>query len=643
MPRPLKPKRPQSGERGGSRRVGPRRRLAAGAVALSLIAGAAILLWLLRTSPAEAALQGFVELWSRGDDRGAARLTDEPRAAAVALQANRRGLDGARLEAEVLGLEETADGARGRVRLTWHVPGIGPFSHVSHANLRSDEGRWRIRWAPAVVHPGLAAGERLGTVGEPRARGEILDRRGRPLMSAKPVKRMGVVAGEVEDPADVAQRLSKLLGVEPGPLKLAIRAGGREQFVEAVALRLDEAERVEEEVEALPGGEVVTGTAQLAPIRAFGRAVLGAVGPVTSEQLEQLGDAYAPTDEVGQWGLQRRFDRQLRGRPRAAVVERREGVPTNTLLERPGRAGRDLKTTIDRDVQTAAERALGHDGGRNRALVAVQPSTGDVLAVANRPTDDTYNRAFEGTYPPGSTFKVVTTSALIREGGLTPDTPVDCPRTRVVGGRLFRNFEGRAGGVGPFRRSFAESCNTAFVGLSRRLKSGALSRTARSFGLGREIDAGLPAFGGRMSLSDDRTALAAAAIGQDGVLASPISLAVVAATVADGRWRGPRLLPSRPAAVGPPVRDGELRDLRILTRQVVTEGTAEALADVPGEVHGKTGTAEYGQGDPPPTHAWFVGYRGDLALAVLVEGGRSGGEVAAPIARRFLGALEGGP
>lgn len=609
---------------------------------ISSLAGAAILIWLLRPTPAEAALERFVELWNRGDDRRAAGVTDEPRAAATALEANRRGLDGARLEGKVLGVEESGRGARGRLRLTWQVPGIGPFSYTSQVGLRGDEGRWHIRWAPELVHPGLVAGERLGTVREPRARGEILDRRGRPLMSAKPVKRMGVVAGEVEDAAGVAQRLSGLLDVDAEPLQRAIRTGGREQFVEAVALRVDEAERVEDEVEALPGGEVVTGTAQLAPTRAFARAVLGAVGRITSEQLKELGDGYAPTD-VGQWGLQRRFDRQLRGRPRAAVVERREEVPINTLLERPGRPGRDLRTTLDRDVQTAAETALGEDGGRSRALVAVEPSTGDVLAVANRPVDDTYNRAFEGNYPPGSTLKVVTTAALLRARGLTPDTPIDCPRTRTVGGRLFRNFEGGAGGIGPFSRRFAESCNTAFVGLSRQLEARGLTLTARTFGLGREIDAGLPAFGGRVGLSEDPAALAAAAIGQDGVLASPLSLAGVVATVAGGRWRAPRLLPGRRSAVGRPLPDEELRDLRSLTRQVVTDGTAAALADVSGDVHGKTGTAEYGRGDPPPTHAWFIGYRGDLALAVLVEGGRSGGEVAVPIAGRFLRALDEGP
>ena len=378
-----------------------------------------------RPSPPEAAVERFAELWSRGEDAAAARLTDQPRMAPAALRASRRGLDGARLRAGILGVEETAEGARGKLRLAWQVPGIGTFSYTSTAVLLGDgEQPWRIRWSPQLVHPALAGSERLGTIREPRARGEILDRRGRPLMSAKPVKRLGVVAGEVEQPERAAERLAELLDVGAGPLERAIRAGGPEQFVEAIALRLDEAEEVEDRVEEIPGGEVVTGSTQLAPSRTFARALLGAVGPVTAEQLKELGGEYGPTEEVGQWGLQKHFDRQLRGRPRAAVVERREGVPTDTLLERPGRAGRDLETTLDRDVQMAADRALGGNGAKGRALVAIEPSTGDVLAVANRPVDDTYNRAFEGSYPPGSTFKVVTTATLLGDGELTPRTPV---------------------------------------------------------------------------------------------------------------------------------------------------------------------------------------------------------------------------
>jgi cell division protein FtsI/penicillin-binding protein 2 len=128
-------------------------------------------------------------------------------------------------------------------------------------------------------------------------------------------------------------------------------------------------------------------------------------------------------------------------------------------------------------------------------------------------------------------------------------------------------------------------------------------------------------------------------IGQDRIVASPLAMAGVAATVANGRWHSPRLVATDPSRTSPPLAEGERATLRELMRSVVTAGTGTALASVPGEVAGKTGTAEYGGGDPPPTHAWFVAFRDDLAIAVLVEKGRSGGSVAAPIAARFFQAL----
>ena len=129
-------------------------------------------------------------------------------------------------------------------------------------------------------------------------------------------------------------------------------------------------------------------------------------------------------------------------------------------------------------------------------------------------------------------------------------------------------------------------------------------------------------------------------IGQDRILASPLAMAGVAATVADGPLaRAARSSPTRRSAQATGCRDGMLGTLRTLMRSVVTSGTGTALAGLPGEVRGKSGTAEYGGGDPPPTHAWFIATRGDLALAVLVEDGESGGRVAAPVARRFFEAL----
>jgi cell division protein FtsI/penicillin-binding protein 2 len=133
---------------------------------------------------------------------------------------------------------------------------------------------------------------------------------------------------------------------------------------------------------------------------------------------------------------------------------------------------------------------------------------------------------------------------------------------------------------------------------------------------------------------------AATMIGQDRIVASPLAMAGVAATVADGRWRAPRLVATDEHQTGSALDQGELSTLRTLMRSVVTSGTGTALASVPGEVAGKSGTAEYGGGDPPPTHAWFIAFRGDVAVAVLVENGRSGGAVAAPIAARFYQALD---
>ena len=116
-----------------------------------------------------------------------------------------------------------------------------------------------------------------------------------------------------------------------------------------------------------------------------------------------------------------------------------------------------------------------------------------------------------------------------------------------------------------------------------------------------------------MPAGRDAVERAATMIGQDRIVASPLAMAGVAATVADGRWRAPRLVATDKHETGPALDQGELSTLRALMRSVVTSGTGTALASVPGEVAGKSGTAEYGGGDPPPTHAWFIAFRGDLA------------------------------
>jgi len=154
-------------------------------------------------------------------------------------------------------------------------------------------------------------------------------------------------------------------------------------------------------------------------------------------------------------------------------------------------------------------------------------------------------------------------------------------------------------------------------------------------------------FAGSVPATTPGTDQAAASIGQGRIEVSPLAMAVLAGAVARGASMAPTLVKAGPGA-GPaatePLDPGVVASLRTLMRSVVTEGSGTALRDAPGgEVFGKTGTAEYGTDSPPRTRAWFVGYQGDIAFAVLVEDGRSGGSVAAPIARAFLDAYRAAP
>jgi cell division protein FtsI/penicillin-binding protein 2 len=610
--------------------------MAVGALALVAAAVAFAILWRENRPPdARDTLSSYVTAWAKGDDAGAAALTDNQRAAAAALVANRRGLDGAHVQATLVGLDSHGSDATGTVRVRWDVPAIGPWTYQTKIALYRQGQDWHVAWRPTAIHPRLTeSGLRLGTVRDDPPRAPILARDGTPLISAQPVVRVGIDRATVHDIDATVAALAAVLHVNAGDLARATRRAGPKQFVEALTLRNAEYAPLAARLADIQGVQTVKGTAQLAPSRSFARALLGTVAPATAEQIAASRGAVAAGDEVGQWGLEARYQSRLAGTATRRIVIRKRGVPTATLFARSGTKGRSLRTTLDRGVQRAAETAL--DGRSDEAaLIAVQPSTGDILAVANRPTNSTFDRAIEGRYAPGSTFKVISATALLRDG-LRPAEIVACPKTITVDGKQFRNFEGEAAGDVPFAQDFAQSCNTAFVSLAPRLAQGALTSTAKLFGLGRTSASQVPP--GR-----DAAARAATMIGQDRILASPLAMAGVAGTVADGRWQAPRLLATDPHKAGPPLRPAELTTLRALMRLVVTSGTGAALAGLPGEIAGKTGTAEFGSGNPPPTHAWFIAYRGDLAVAVLVERGESGAAVAAPIAQTFFGALPAAP
>jgi Penicillin binding protein transpeptidase domain/Penicillin-binding Protein dimerisation domain len=361
--------------------------------------------------------------------------------------------------------------------------------------------------------------------------------------------------------------------------------------------------------------------------------LLGTVGPLTAAQAKAAGPGFSAGDIAGQTGIERVYNTQLAGDPGGSIVLMQGAIRLQTLNSYPAIAGRNVTTTIDLRVQRAGETALAPIG-LPAAIVAIDTRTGGVLATVDHPLGG-FARAIRGQYPPGSTFKVVTTTAALL-AGRNENTPLDCPPTVNVDGNVFKNAMNESFGPINLITAFAKSCNTAFVNLRESMTEADMKRAATLYGFDDTQPLPIQSYGGSYPVPLNAVVAAAAAFGQGQVQTSPLQMASVAAAVAGGAWRQP-FVAGRARVVHPipPTVDQELKNMM---RAVVTSGTADVL-QFPGVVFGKTGTAEYGGGPNPPTHAWFIGWRGTVAFAVIVEGGGFGASVAAPIAANFLTAL----
>ncbi|MFF5704510.1 penicillin-binding transpeptidase domain-containing protein [Streptomyces sp. NPDC012794] len=310
-----------------------------------------------------------------------------------------------------------------------------------------------------------------------------------------------------------------------------------------------------------------------------------------------------------------------------------------TLVE--GRPG-EIRTVLDADVQAAAEKAVAQHA--EASVVAVQPSTGDILAVANHRRDG-FNAAMQGRRAPGSTMKIVTAAMLLEKGLVAADRPADCAPSVSWDGKPFRNLDGFSLKGQPFSTSFAKSCNTAFIGLIDEVgDNGALPRVAKeAFGIGLDWKTGIPSQDGSVPVTSGAAA-AAEYIGQGPVLMNPLNMASITATARTGVFRQPvlvkasldgRTLASAPRSLAPGV---SAQLVRMMKQAAAPGGTAAgAMSAVGGSDKGaKTGSAEVDGAAAPDS--WFTGFRGDVAAAAMVEGGGHGGDSAGPVVATVLNA-----
>ena len=295
-----------------------------------------------------------------------------------------------------------------------------------------------------------------------------------------------------------------------------------------------------------------------------------------------------------------------------------------------------LATTIDPSAEQDARSAV--TAHKNSSMVVIQPSTGKILAVANNAGFNDF--ALTARVAPGSTMKTITSTALFTEGVLTPYTDVACPKAYTVQGVTYHNDKGESEPAStPFITDFAQSCNNAFDRQYLYLTNGRLAETARKYyGLDQNWDIGI----GNISASyfnAPRSAsgseLAQEAFGEGQLVASPIAMASIAATIDSGSFRQPYLAAGEPRVTATPLPGNTDAWLKEMMRAVVTSGTADAIGFGP-DVYAKTGTADIdGQGQP---NSWLIAFEpsADVAVACLVVNAGYGAQFAGPEVKAFL-------
>ncbi|PXX62425.1 cell division protein FtsI/penicillin-binding protein 2 [Nocardia tenerifensis] len=535
----------------------------------------------------------FADALNRDDVAAAAGLTDDPAKASDALSKLYDGL-GKEVRFDV----ESVDKSTFKLAATWKLgkDGKSQWTYTTTGAAADGDNGWKIKWNPDTVAPGLATGPLSYSPVYPKP-ARVLDSTGGELMAQQVVTLVNVSQG-----ADTAALAALLAPISPDITAQSLQselAAAQGKPVTAISLRDADLAPIQPQLAAVPGVTLAPQTRLLTTDKALASPALSGLAELWQHD----------ADENAGWAV------------RAQTAD-----GTQRVAGQDPKPTADIASTLDIDLQQAAEAALAPIT-QPAAIVALRPSTGNVVAVAqNNAADAQGPIALTGLYPPGSTFKTVTVSAALQAGTVTPDTVLPCPGVANIEGRKIPNDNNFDLGEVPLHTAFARSCNTTMGALAVKLPADALTNAAAQLGLGIDyVTPGLTTVTGKVPPADTPALRVESAIGQGQVTATPFGMALVAASIAHGSAPAPAIVTGRPgtpdktpAALPVAVAD----QVKAMMRETVTAGTATQLRDIP-DLLGKTGTAEFI--DDKHAHGWFVGISGDLAFAVFVNDANSSG------------------
>lgn len=564
--------------------------------------------------------RAFLTAVETGDTTGAVALVDRPDEARAVIDRVRGALEPSAVRVDLDQVRDSGEGmAAASFTITWTLGEDREWSYPSSLDLRRGEDAsrpWTVRWTPAIVHPELSAQQSLAVTDTPGTIAPVVDRDGAPLLSDQRVVAINVVRTETGDLAAVAGALAAQLSrIDPAITQQTITDGALKQDTYTAAVVRDaDYQEMRAAIYELPGVRFVAQQRILPVDRDVAKTVLPTIRDAVSDQVTGSGG----------WRV---------------VSLDAAGNELEVLHEAAPTPGTTVTTTLSLAIQGAAEKAID-EMPEQAMMVVLQPSTGEILAVAqNAPADTQGPVALMGRYPPGSTFKIASVSAALQSGLVQPTSPVPCPGTMNIDGRLIPN-DGFDLGTVELHTAFARSCNTTFARLNADMSPTALGDAALQLGVGVDyVMPGATTITGSAPPGQSTVERAEAGFGQGTLLISPLGMALMTSTVASGQLQAPVLIRGAETVADrtPPAVPAAILDaIRPMMREVVTSGTARALAPY-GDVHGKTGTAQFGDG--VRSHGWFTGYRGDLAFAVLVVDGNSS-RPAVEATARFLSGLQ---